>query len=242
MKAVNLIANALRNSGLELPELPEEPIVDICAVTGEECLCVPRKSVLAKSFTNGDLLASPESNHVSVDVFYAWNYGYKTDPSKNRLKKPERMSSWFCDGSQFVELNRQGVREYVLKIEMPKVWSAYATTSYKKHGSLISPVNIGKRRVWNFEQRVVDCTNMTRVVQWWEIMNIALRHGISRPIMESLICPPYVIRRIGVTYWTKYYRWAKGKSHSALYSFLCYLLPSQEELKREKISNASNTI
>ncbi|MFA4871297.1 MAG: hypothetical protein WC623_24070 [Pedobacter sp.] len=232
MHPVNLIAKALQKHGKILPELPCEPVEAVCALTGDACLCLPRNEVIGKAFTNLDLFASPKSQFTGVDVFYSWNYGYKTSDDKKIEKKPERMSSWFCDGEQFVELDRQGVREWVLKEKMPAIWTGYTTISYKKHGSVLAKVNTGKQRMWLFETRLVDC-DYEKMMDWWQVMNLALRAGISRTSMKTLLCPPFFIAKVGLKIWMEYERWAKAKYQSALYSFLCYLLPSQEELKNE---------
>jgi hypothetical protein len=221
MYPCNLIAQSLKD---DKAELPCEPVKAICAVTGLETLCVSRAELFGKSFTNGDLLARPDSDYVSVDAYLALKY------------KWERMGSWFCDGETFERLDRQGVRAKVLQADMPVYWTAYATTSYKKHGSLRARVNMGKSRVWLFEMRLVDLTDFARAMEWWDALNIALRSGIWRSIIESLECPPFVIDKIGLKTWMEFETWARPKYLSALYAFLCYLLPSQEELKLENKS------
>lgn len=287
MHPCQLISQALQKKGKTLPELPCEPVMAMCAVTGETCLCLPRKYVLGKAFTNGDLLASPDSQFVSVDVFYTWNYGYFTAPKpldekleqkllsqgirsiildlwkaveaqkhqteesflealggkteevemilaatrKKITKRPERMSSWFCDGETFTELNRIGVRHKVFQKETSKIWSAYATISYKKHGSLLATVNTGSQRFWLFEERIVNCSDMKQVNVWWEKLNTALYAGIGRMVLESLECPPYLMQKVGLLNWIDFEQWARPKYLSNLYAFLCYLLPSQEEMK-----------
>lgn len=233
MHPVTLISDALRKAGKHLPEYPCKPVIAICALTGQETLCLPRKEVLGKSFTNIDRLAVPESEYVSCDVYIAWNYGYKSREEAKKNRTPERGASWFCDGETFQELTRQDVRTKVFQSEMPEKWTGYATTSYKKHGSLVAKVNTGKQRVWAFETRVVDCTDMQKVKGYWDILNIALRAGIGRSVMETLNCPPFLIGKVGLKTWIEFEAWAKDKYLSALYSFLCYLLPSQEELKNE---------
>lgn len=218
MTPVNLIASAIQ-ADPERPELPCEPRDGVCAVTGMAGACVPRKELFGKSFTNGDILARPDSDFVSVDAFLALKY------------KWERMSSWFCDGKTFQRLDRQGVRAKVFQPEMPEQWTAYATTSYKKHGALNAVVNTATRRVWLFEMRRVDLSDLTQVMEWWGVLNVALRAGIGRSVMETLDCPPFVIAKVGLQTWLTFEAWARPRYLSALYAFLCYLLPSQEELK-----------
>jgi hypothetical protein len=233
MTAYNLISQALRREQKDLPPLPYESIEAVCCVSGERTRCLKRKDVLGKTFTNGDVLKAPDSQYAGVDVFYAWYYGYYANAGKKREKRPERMSSWFCDGETFEELDRQGVRDKVLSELMPDVWAGYATTSYKKHGSLLAPVNSGQKRVWLFEEQRVDCSDYDKMMDWWDVLNEALRSGFGRSILESLECPPYLISKIGVKAWIAFEQWARDKWQSSLYAFLCYLLPSQEELKNE---------
>jgi len=218
MHTINLISSAIPTHE-DRPVLPCEPIEGVCAITGLRGRCIPRKKLLGKSFTNGDLLARPESDMVSSDAYYALKF------------KWERMNSWFTDGVTFERLTRQDVRTKVFQKDMPEQWSAYATTSYKKHGALNTKVNTGKSRVWLFETRLVDCTDMAKVKDWWGVLNVALRTGIGRTVLESLDCPPFVISKVGLTMWLEFEVWARPKYLSSLYAFLCYLLPSQEELK-----------
>jgi len=220
MHPVNLISTAITGHE-DRPELPIDPSDGVCAITGASCPCIPRKKLLGKSFTNGDLLARPESDMVSTDAYYALKF------------KWERMNSWFCDGVTFERLTRQDVRAKVFQEAMPKRWSGYATTSYKKHGALNAKVNTGAQRIWLFETRLVDCTDMGRVREWWDVLNVALRAGIGRTVLESLDCPPFVMAKVGLPVWLEFEAWARPKYLSALYAFLCYLLPSQEELKHE---------
>lgn len=212
---------SLISSAIDHIDLPCEPIEGVCAVTGLFGLSIPRKELFGKSFTNIDLLARPDSDLVGVDAYQALKY------------KWERMSSFFCDGKTFVKLDRVGVRDMVFADQMPDRWIGYATTSYKKHGALRTPVNTINRRQWLFEMQVVDCTDMETVRQWWGEINRYLRLGIGRTVMESLNCPPYLMRKIGLQNWLALEIWATDKYQSPLYQFLCYLLPSQKELKNE---------
>ena len=162
MHPVNLIASAIKLNS-DCPELPCDPTDGICAVTGQNCLCLPRKLLLGKSFTNGDVLAAPASKVVGIDAYIALKY------------KWERMSSWVCDGKSFDRLKRADIRELVLTADYPDTqYVYYATTSYKKHGALRAPVNQPGSRVWLFETRLVDCSDMSIVVEWWERLLSAL--------------------------------------------------------------------
>lgn len=222
MHPVHLISKALQDA-TEREPLPCEPQEGICALTGLVGACVPRKELFGKSFTNGDLFARPDSPLVSVEAFVALKY------------KWERMSSWFCDGVTFQRLDRQGVRQQALFADMPSQWTAYATTSYKKHGALNAAANAGSKRVWLFETRRVDLSDMAQVMEWWRVLNVALRAGIGRSVMGTLDCPPFVMAKVGLSTWMTFEAWARPRYLSALYAFLCYLLPSQEELKHESV-------
>jgi hypothetical protein len=217
MYSVNLISSAIIGHE-DRPELPCESVEGVCAFTGLRGQCVPRKKLLGKSFTNGDMLARPESDMVSVDAYYALKF------------KWERMNSWFTDGITFERLTRQDVRVKAFQAEMPEQWSGYATTSYKKHGALNTKVNTGEGRVWLFEMRLVDCTDMAKVNEWWSVLNTALRDGLGRSVLESVECPPSVMSKVGLKTWIEFESWARPKFLSSLYAFLCYLLPSQKEI------------
>jgi hypothetical protein len=220
MHTVNLIANALRHEGLpDVKTLPDDPVEEVCAVTGMSSLCYPRKSLLGASFTNLDLLKAPESNYVGEDAWIALSY------------KWERMSSWFCDEERFTRLERKDIRNLVISGTYPDRWSAYATTSYKKHGSLWTVVNNRRMAVWRFENINVDCTDHALLIDWWKILNEALLEGINRPVIETLTPNSFVLSSPGVNRWLEFYTWAQSRYRSCLYQFLCYLLPSHEELK-----------
>lgn len=213
---VELIANAIKDEWIELPAKTK---IEVCAVTGKETLCVPRKKSFSSVFTTQNLLAYPSSEWVSVEAFQALKY------------KSERKSSWIVAPSKFRRLTRAEVREEVLNKKNNDIWAGYATTSYKKHGALIAPINKGDSAVWLFEMKLVDCSDKELINSWFEIMVEALKSGIGRTIIESLVCPAFVIKKVGVEKWQTFEEWAKPKYKSALYQFLAYLLYSQQELK-----------
>jgi hypothetical protein len=189
-------------------------------VTGASCATISRKHVIKPSFTNLDLLRAPDSHRASVVAWRALTY------------KWERMSSWACNGETFARLDRKGVREQVLtrdEIAMPCAY--YATTSYKKHGALLAPANPPGRRVWLFETRLVDCSDMDAVEDTWARLRAAQDAGIPRPLIESLDIAPGYIGKVGWRVWCDFEAWARPRMRSPLYQFLTYLLPSMEELK-----------
>ena len=194
----------------------------ICCVTGDKTDCVPRKELLGKSFCNQDLLKAPNSDWVGVDAYEALSY------------KWERMSLWFCDGNEFQRLQRTDVRTLVFDGAASPQWACYVTTGYKKHGALVTPVNSKRFGVFRFEALTVDCTDNQKVLSIYNRLEIELRLGLWRSIMESLNCPVHVMKEIGIERWDDFEQWAKPIYKSPLYKFMCYLLPSQEELKAEK--------
>lgn len=223
MHPVNLIASGLPLEDPDYPCADLQPSDGICAITGLAGQCVPRKSLLGKSFCDGDTLAAPNSSMVSMDAYIALKY------------KWERMSSWMCGAGGFKKLNRVEVRDVVLSGGGSTPWCGYATTSYKKHGALRAPINYSAgQNKWLFESRIVDCSDSAKMIEWWSVLNDAIRIGIGRSIMDSMDCPSIVMRKVGLQKWMEFEEWAKPKKSSALYAFLVYLLPSQEELKNEK--------
>jgi hypothetical protein len=223
MHAVNLIASALRSQAPPDAALPGNPAEAVCAVTGQIAPCYPRKGLLGSSFTNLDLLKAPDSAYISEDAWIALSC------------KWERMSSWICDGESFRRLERRDIRDLALGDAYPDKWAAYATTSYKKHGSLWAPVNTGRAAaVWRFEGIYVDCTDQDRLVDWWNIMDSAIRTGIGRQSMDTLLPSHTTLSVAGIAAWMDFYNWARSKYLSPLYRFLLYLMPSQEEIKNDK--------
>lgn len=223
MHPVNLIASGLSVDDSDYPIMGLQLSHGICAVTGIESQCVPRKSLLGKSFCDGETLVAPSSDMVSIDAYIALKY------------KWERMSSWTCNEDEFKKLTRIEVRATVFACKHKLPWCGYVTTSYKKHGALRAPINyLNGQNKWLFESRIVNCSDNAKMLQWWDILNIALKLGISRSIMESLSCPFIVMQKIGLTKWIEFETWARSKINNSLYAFLVYLLPSQEELKDEK--------
>jgi len=219
MHTAELIGMALRDRE-DCPALPEEPRPGLCAVTGVARMTVARKCLFGKSFTNIDRLAVPESDRVGVAAYWALKYG------------PERKSCWFCDGQRFLQIRKPDIRLMVLGCPsiLAPTWAGYVTTSYQKHGALVAPVNGPVTDLWGFDDSVVDC-DVGKSRDWWSRLNQALLAGISRTSIERVDCPVYALKAVGVSTWLEFEAWAKPHSLNPLYRFLCYLLPSQEELK-----------
>lgn len=221
MTAIDLIAAALPQ---EAP--PEHPEPGMCCVTGTEGPTIARKHVIKPSFTNLDLLRAPHSDRAGIAAWRVLNHA------------PARQSLWWCDGREFRLLKRADVRALVLGGVTAPRWCGYATTSYKKHGALLCPVNTGPRQRWLFEMLVVDCSDRDRVAEWWSILRAAQDGGIARPLIENLDISPGYIGKIGWRTWRDFEDWACPRFRSPLYQFLTYLLPSQEELKHVKDQQA----
>lgn len=194
-------------------------------MTGEEGPSGPRAALLGPSFLDGGLLVAPGSDRVGVSAYVAMSYPWA------------RWSSWICDGASFRRLDRAGVREAVLGPAPRRPWCGYCTTSYKKHGVLRATVNGPGRRVWLFETRVVDCSDRAEVDEYWRRLNAALEAGFGRRILASLDCPVHVMAKCGLRAWMQFEEWARPRYRSALYTFLCYLLPSREERECEQPSD-----
>lgn len=190
-----------------------------CCLTGADGETVPRKEVLGKSFVDGALLAAPDSDRLGLPAALALRY------------KWERMSSWICTADAFRRLDRQGVRAAVLSDPPATPWAGYATTSYKKHGALRAPVNGPGRAVWLFENRRVDCSDRAQLAEWWGILSTARRDGLPRPVIEDLEPGAKCLADYGLARWLEFEAWARPRKRAALYALLCYLLPSEEELK-----------
>jgi hypothetical protein len=227
MHTVNLIASAIRGKE-ECPVLPEKTERGICCITGEESECVYRSERIGNAFTNLDLLKSPESRMMGVDAYIALGY------------KWERMSCWLCDGKEFYRIKRVELRDYVLNGVPFGKWSAYVTTSYKKHGALWTKVNTGSTGIWRFEMNDVDCRDLRKVNVMYNSLNNFLHDGIGRSVLESLDCSPFIIGKIGIIKWMEFDKWARPIFLSPFYQFICYLLPSSEERKNEEPTFISN--
>lgn len=221
MHAVDLIATGIPEDDPDRRPLPCEPVDATCAVTGAYAPCVPRKHVIKSAFTNHDLLRCPDSGYVSVHAYTALTY------------KWERMSSWIAVPGRFARLDRVGVRNAVLSPPGSVPWAAYATTSYKKHGALWAPVNGPGQCRWRFEGVTVDLSDRGAMHSTWTRLNGMLRAGFGREVLETLECPPYLLAKGDVRAWLEFRRWARPRYRGPLYQFLCYLLPSQEELRQE---------
>jgi hypothetical protein len=239
MHAANLIASAVRGTDL-CPELPCQPVPDqICVVTGEVGPCLPKKEVVLSTSTDYSWFLAPMSEWAGVDVFQAWNCGLIKDGAKRRSCF-ERGACWWTDGKEFCVIKRAEIRKIVLDGSPSVPWAMWVTTSYKKHGSIRSPVNHSDRGIIGFDELRVDVSDSSRVLDWWQHLNMALAANIGRTVIESLNCPSHLIRTIGAAEWIRFEKWARPKYMSPVYKLLCYLLPSKEE--RENANAADGDI
>jgi hypothetical protein len=195
-------------------------------------MTIHRKHVIKPSFTNRDLLRAPDSARAGVAAWRAMTYSVPHhDPTRKRDLCPLRQSHWLCDGRAVEYLDRREVRRLVLDGVSAATWCGYVTTSYKKHGCLLAPVNSGGRQVWLWETRLVDCSDRVTVVDTWARLRAAQDAGIPRPLIERLDIAPGYMAKIGWRVWRDFEAWARPRMLSPLYQFLTYLLPSQEELR-----------
>jgi hypothetical protein len=219
MHTIRLISKCLSEEDSPSPKKVKK---EICAVTGYYTDCIKRRELLKKGFTNESLLRAPLSEWVSVEAYRVLRY------------RPERSRSWICDGRSFKILDRLSVRDVVINQKYSKIWAGYATTSFKKHGSLWARVNRLGNRVWRFEALDVDCSDHDLLEHIWNRLNVAFLNGIGRKSMETLLCPPVVLKMIGLKKWITFEKWARPLIGSPLYRFMVYLLPSQKELNEQK--------
>jgi len=229
-----LVASALLPLTERVP-LPQEPVHGTCAVTGREGPCIRRKDAIGGNFTTQGIFAAPNSDLVGVETYQALKW------------KWQRMSSWICDGRQFVKLRRPDVRRAVLEgpegffDSPPERWAAYCTTSYKKHGILVARVNAYPRSaLWAFDDVLVDCSDGAAVRAMYTRLCGYLESGIGRPALESRHPNVATIKRSGISTWLDFEKWSADKWRSPLYRFVCYLLPSIEERKNAAAGSAAD--
>lgn len=226
MSAIPLLYSALA------PRDPPEPPIDgVCCVLGTREPCIAREHAIKPSFTNLDLLRAPNSDAVSVRAWRVLTHSEPAAEGKKRDTFPLMQSSWHvCADAGLIKLDRLGVRRMVIDgISFITPWAGYVTTSYKKHGALRTPLNTGSAARWLFELDIVDCSDRQRVLQWWEVMRTARVAGIPRPVMETLDCSVHLMSK-HLKLWVEFERWARDKWQSPLFRFLCYLLPSEDEI------------
>ncbi len=222
MNVYELISDSIKD--LHVP-LPSKPIQGICAVTGEKCLCVPRKKLFSSNFTEQPILQCTTSQFVGIEVYQALKY------------KKTRMSSWIAYQGELRLLKRIDVRPLVLSGAGADLWAGWVTTTYKKHGATRARLNSTGQAIWAFDEMLIDCSDLKEINGIYNQLVVYLRKGFSRTALESLNCPSFVVRRASLREWLELIEWARPLYKSNLYKFLCYLLPSQDELKAEGWEN-----
>jgi hypothetical protein len=159
---------------------------------------------------------APDSDLVGINVWYAFKH------------RPERAGNWFCDGVEFLPLDRQAIRDILHSPRTgkhaPLPWAMYVTSSFKKHGSVVAPCNKGSMRV-AFETQVVDLwatpyKAFDTDLLYWQA------HGIARADLQSGYLnkttqadPDAVANFLALT---------PGRRHSAAYRLMAYLLPGKD--------------
>lgn len=206
-------------------------------MTGLRGLCVPRKHGLPSSYTDQAAMAAPHSQWIGVDVYWAFHFT-RINPKSGKPACPERTSCWWTDGREFRIMARADIRAIILDGSPSTPWAMWVTTSYKKHGSIRSPVNAPPRGAIGFDELRVDAMDDKKVMEWWEIMTTAQMDGIGRRMQEEVSCPPGLLKKVGLGPWMKFKKWAYIRRNDPLYRLLCYLLPSQEDLKNAQSGKA----
>lgn len=224
MHTVDLIAQAIAS----LPDTPDiSGVVNgICCLTGKEGSCIARTEIFGKSFTQQNLFSAPASEHVGVNTAIAMGY------------KWERMSIWMTTAREFRRFEKDSkpeLRRIILEGDYPREpWAGYVTTSYKKHGALTAPVNSPGSALWGFDERVVDCSDLATVNDFYNRLYAAKVAGIGNDTLETMIAQPITIKCCGVPAWLEFERWARPRYCSGLYQFCRWLLPPMEEIKAEQ--------
>lgn len=229
MHTVDLIAEALsQEQKCKLPETPKE---NICCVTGDYVQTISKKHLFGSSFCDHQLLKVPTSDYVGINAWYAFKYGYLSDPQKKKLKTPETQSCWFADGKTFKEFKKIEIRKLFLFGSPNTPWACWVTTSYKKHGALRAPINYNLHGRIGFDDLIVNGNDLKKKIHIWEKLREAQMLGISKNTMSTLDISIYELQKIGVGKCKTFLSWANSWYHSPLYLLLCYLLPSKEEIQ-----------
>lgn len=210
---------------------------EVCCVSGEVKPCVPKKDLISSSFTDMQYFKAPTSAWIGTDVYAAWRYGTR-EPGKKRDFVPTRNCCWYVDQNEFrIKLNKKDIRDIALKGGAPP-WACWVTTSYKKHGTMRARPNNFMHGIIAFDDLQVDCSDVARTKEIYDRLCGMQLKGFSRPILESLSCPPGVLKKNGFVEWNEFYSWAKPFYTSALYQFCCYILPTADEIKEKKLAES----
>jgi len=208
--------------GLEIME-------EVCCVSGQKTQCVPVKELISASFNDARFFWIEGGRWIGVEVYQAWRYGVMQE-GKKRLFNPERMSCWVAHNDAVEwKIGRIRIRELALSGCSASPWACWVTTGYKKHGSLRAKVNISQRGIIAFDEVLVDCTG-EKIDPVYRRLSKMQTAGFSRPTLETLICPPAVLRKLDFKLWMAFCNWAKAWYTSPVYQFCCYMLPSKAEI------------
>lgn len=227
MTIFDLIANSAK-----VP-MPEGEAADgICCFTGRMCKTLPRKDVLDKTFNKHDFLRAPDSDRVGVNVLRALSL------------KEERMSCWIATPGKFYavgesnprnpkDLTRAQARQMVIEgVPFDGPWAGYWTTSYKKHGAYVSPVNFsGKFGYWGFETMTVDCRDYVKVRELFDFLMGLKTAGMLEAEMRTLDFSRKTAEIFGMPRLVKIREILRPKANSPLFEFMLYLLLSAKEIK-----------
>lgn len=227
MTIFDLIANSAK-----IP-MPEGETADgICCFTGLRCPTLPRKDVLDKTFNKHEFLLAPDSDRVGVNVVRALSL------------KEERMSCWIATTRKFYavgestpknpkDLTRAQAREMVINgVDFDGPWSGYWTTSYKKHGAYVSPVNhSGRFGFWGFESMTVDCRDNRKVRDIFDFLMGLKVAGMMEVEMRTLDFSRKTCETFTIAQLLEVRRKLVPLAKDPLFEFLMYLLLSAKEIK-----------
>lgn len=227
MTIFDLIANSAR---VPMPE--GEAVEGICCFTGLPCLTFPRKDVLDKTFNKHDFLLAPDSDRVGVNVLRALSL------------KEERMSCWIATTQKFYaigestpknpkNMTRAQAREMVINgVDFDGPWAGYWTTSYKKHGVYVSPVNhSGRFGFWGFETLTVDCRDNAKVKSLFDFLMGLKVAGMLEVEMRTLDFSRKTCEIFSVSRLVKIRAKLMPLAKDPLFEFMMYLLLSAKEIK-----------
>jgi len=213
MHVIKLLSDAI-TALPDAPAIPSGAVKATCEATGLTTDCLLRKEVVSDNFTNQSRFNALGTGYISTMAYRVLKY------------KWERAGSWICYPERFVRLKTKAdLLEGVLEQDKPEPWAGYITTSYKKHGCLLAPVNANGGNMWLFETMIVNCNNQQKVEEWYNIIQEARNRGVTKQILLSLLPTATQIMRYGLLWWHGFAEWAKKRRSTPLYKLVVYLQP-----------------
>jgi len=214
MTTIELVGRALVNMGVAEP-LPCESTEAVCCITGEHGMCIPRKLLIGESFTTQGVFKAPDSEFVGENAWYAFKH------------RPERAGNWYCNGVRFMPMDRKETRARLLGgfVSQSLPWAMYVTTSFKKHGSLVAPLNQPCAFAVGFETEIAACSPelvdvFNSDLLYWQGSGIVRSDLQTGHIMATRQADTRAVCHFDVN--------VQGRRHLPLYRMLAYLLPGKD--------------